>query len=235
MNKIAGRIILLGVVLTLALSMGASAGSVNATVTPSSIGLQETDWISTLSVSKFDVSLGTLTSVVITLYGNVNDTIRFENMAASASTVNAGINTAFSLSGPSPIVTLSMSIAISKSNTVTAYDGTLDWGGPPPYSGNQFNGSGREYVDLVDSNSTSSTFNTNLSMFQGIGTYNLTAGATANSFATGSGNLVTWFTSRAGASATVVYNYREVPEPASLLALSSGLIGLIGFCVRKKH
>ena len=102
----------------------------------------------------------------------------------------------------------------------TQFNGALDFGGT--------SGASTGVVTAAGSNSFVSTIASDLSLFSaaGGGNINLGLNATGFSFGTGSGNLVTQFSTSAMGSALVTYTYtvaNEVPEPASLVRIVAGL------------
>lgn len=84
------------------------------------------------------------------------------------------------------------------------------------------------------------TLVTGLAPFIGLGNIILAAEALANSNGSGSGNLITQFTSSADATLRIDYFYDllppppSVPEPMSMSLIGAGLLGLGGLMRRKK-
>ncbi|MCE5313557.1 MAG: PEP-CTERM sorting domain-containing protein [Armatimonadota bacterium] len=72
--------------------------------------------------------------------------------------------------------------------------------------------------------------------YEGSGTFDVNVAATgATSHTEDTGNIAFYSTRSALGKATVTYNYMtETPEPGSLLAFGTGLIGLIGFGIRRR-
>lgn len=181
------------------------------------IPVASTNWSGNLSVPLFNPSLGSLISVDITLDGSVSGTAKYENLSASPATINLNLQATITLTKPDTSTLVQIIPLANISDPATAYDLTTDFDGD---SGGTFSG-----LSGAASDSTTLTAPADLALFTGIGTISLPASATGASFGSGSGNLITQFSSSAGAGMTVKYNYSvEVPEPGTLALLSGGLL-----------
>jgi hypothetical protein len=98
--------------------------------------------------------------------------------------------------------------------------------------------SGRTYNGLTAdlSNSATSSLGSDLTLFSTAGVDYIDLPMFANGASTGSGGgtLELGFATSASGTAKVTYFYDAVPEPSSLLALLSGLGGIIGFLRRRR-
>ena len=181
-----------------------------------------TTWQSTLTIPQFDSSLGTLASITYTITGTVTGTAQASNNSTS-STDDVTLNLSAKLRLSDSLgTTLVQSVPLLSTDELLAKgDGTGD---VPHYvapSGITLNGLSVGYNQV---NSSSS----DLGLFIGTGTIDLTMKATAQSGGIGdSGNDTFNFTTFADASITVVYNYTTpVPEASTWAAI--GFIGMAG-------
>ncbi|MGB0661623.1 MAG: choice-of-anchor E domain-containing protein [Mangrovicoccus sp.] len=197
-------------------SGAASAASISFS---DSVSLQSTNWNETASLSKFDSSLGTLTSATVTLSGTVSGDVRAESTDAQAATVTLNLSALITanLFGDSSV---SIDVEPISANTLnaTAFDGTLDFGGT----------SGTTLTGLTASDTDSATYTgADLAQFIGTGSFTSDLLAAGSSSGSGAGNLFTAFATSAQATLTVVYEYTPdvapVPVPAALPLLGAGL------------
>ena len=187
-----------------------------------SLSVTHTNWDRTVSIPKFDPSLGTLNSIQFTLRGHVGGLAQFENTDSDPATVTMSLTADLTLQRPD-LTTLVLTIPVSNSSDdVPAYDGHDDYGGT----------SGKTYADLVAdlSNSAISSSAADLVAFTGTGNIVLPVSAKGHFAAAGSGNLDPNSEVQAGAGVDVTYNYSSnsvTPEPASLSLLAVGVLGLL--------
>ncbi len=212
------------VVLAVAVTAGSVAEAASVTYTgsvPSSL----TNWSNTVALPKFNSALGNLTSVQLTLTGTVQGTAMFESQDSKPQTVTMNLSATVKLLKPTDCSTLVTVLPLaSTSDSASAYDGVLDFGGT----------SGKTYGSLtgVNTNLALLTSPSDLAAFTGAGNIVLPVTAVGTSGGAGGGNLVLSFTTAAGASAQVTYTYAPVPEPATMTLLAGGL-ALAGFVSRR--
>ncbi len=198
-----------------------------------------------ITFADFNTSLGTLTSVVVTLGGSVERDLIFKNTSPnSGGTITVtGWTTSFTLTGPSN-VSLSAANDATPSLTVKAYNAgqpgsptAVDNGTTTTIGGTTFNdahlvitsGGPGTYSDvgtfynIAALAGQSQTITTGLSTFMGSSTFN--ADASLSYGATG-GNNYTRFATYADGLVTLQYNYTPVPVPAAVWLFLSGVGGL---------
>ena len=192
---------------------------------PGNTQYQITNWATTLAVSKFDPSLGVLQSIDYSLTGRVTGTVGFENRDAQAATIKTDLRANVVLTRPDASQLVATLPDASNTTMVSAYDGTNDDGGA----------SGRTFAagPAADTETfTGDTMPSDFTLFTGTrgapGTISLPVSASANSSATGAGNISSDFTTMAGADLTVTYNYLPVPEPGTVALTLGGLGALLG-------
>ena len=207
------------IVLSAASEVRAASISYSDAITPAS----RTNFVKSLTFSKFDPGLGILTGVSFMLTGTVSGTAAAESRDAQSVTVTEDLSATVSLQRPDGsnlVVVLPSAQALHE---FTAYDGTPDFGGT----------SGAKESNLTNTvtESSMSTSPSDFALFTGFAgapgkiSFRIQAKGTSN--ASGSGNLLTQFSTTAQAATTVTYFYdvTEVPEPASLAILGAGLMG----------
>lgn len=214
MNKI-----LLASVATMAIS--ATAASAATLEFTDSVSVQTTDWSETLAVSQFDSALGTLTSVMVMLAGGVEGEAKAESLDNAASTVTLQLDAEITASTALLGNVGTVLPVVDVSTGLTAFDGTIDFGGTSGFDAGT--------ISATDSD-MNTFFGVDMSEFIGAGTVSIFVAAEGNSAATGAGNIVSQFATRADATVTVKYTYDEaisaVPLPAGLVLMGTALAGL---------
>ncbi len=192
---------------------------------PTGTGFTLTDWTTSLTVTKFDPALGVLQSIDFVLTGRVQGSAAFESRDAKANVITTNLSASITLDRPDNSQLAVVVPLVSMMTSATAYDGVLDFGGT---SGATFNGLQSSLVDTVAGDKAAS----DLALFTGSsgapGSISLSAAATGQSSASGSGNLVSQFTTNAGADFTVTYNYTPAPEPGTYALMLGGFGALVG-------
>lgn len=212
--------------------LSSGLGSAHAQVLQArSFGLTNTNVSTNLVFDKFDPTLGALSQIIFNLNGHVEGTASYEYTSANPSTtpITLTLRASISLTRPDGSnILASIPLASRIASDVPAFDGVLDFSGT----------SGRTFTDLTGDTQESiiSRSAVDLATFTGPGTISLAISAIGNSISTGSGNYSTRFTTMASASVGVTYVFRarqDVPEPASLVLISCGGVGLL--LARRAH
>lgn len=172
-----------------------------------------------ISVPQFDSAAGSLEAVELSLWGHVEGSARFESLNASNRTVTMNLAARIDLKNFDGTLISSVLPITSVTDTVTGYDGVLDFAGT----------SGRTFSNLTANTSAplqSFTDAATLNLFTGSGLMNFPVTGTGASTASGPGNIVYQFSTATSAWVQVTYRYAVVPEPisASLLCLSGLLL-----------
>ena len=188
-----------------------------------------TNWTDVLSFSKFDTSLGTLTSIKFDLSGAVQGSGNAESLDAAASDVSLSLGALLGLTRPDGSTLVVTNPLFSQVFNFSAFDGSINFGGTSGGSTGTVSANGANF--FVSSSAS------DFSLFSALGggTINLGLNAVGNSSGTGAGNLVTQFNTAAAGNVVVTYTYTSasaVPEPATLATLIAGL-GLMG-AVRRR-
>mgnify|MGYP001080599603 CR=1 FL=1 len=208
-----------------------ATASIAATISyTDSVPLAKTNWTSSITVQKFDPSLGTLTGITFMLTGYVEGSAKFESLDAAPAVVSMNLSARVSLQRPD-LSDLVVSVpVVSTSDAVPAFDGLADFGGT----------SGKTYPGLTASRieQSSAVLPSDLTLFTASFAGEnivLPVAASGNSEGSGAGNLLVVFQTFASAAATVTYEYEPVPEPSSLMALLMGIGGIAGLSSRKRQ
>ena len=188
-----------------------------------------TNWTDVLSFSKFDTSLGTLTSIKFDLSGAVQGSGNAESLDAAASDVSLSLGALLGLTRPDGSTLVVTNPLFSQVFNFSAFDGSINFSGTSGGSTGTVSANGANF--FVSSSAS------DFSLFSALGggTINLGLNAVGNSSGTGAGNLVTQFNTAAAGNVVVTYTYTSasvVPEPATLATLIAGL-GLMG-AVRRR-
>lgn len=162
--------------------------------------LTTTNWDRTVTLPKFDPTLGQLLSVTLTLNGRIEGQAAVESSDSSAITITTQFKADITLARPDNSVLAIVIPQVNNTANLQPFDGTLDFNGP----------SGQTYPNLMQSAQqtvTSPPPPSDLVLFTGAGNIVLPVLARGTSQAIGSGNVTTSFATKAAAVVTVVYLY----------------------------
>ncbi|MFI5381693.1 MAG: choice-of-anchor E domain-containing protein [Tepidisphaerales bacterium] len=203
------------------LGMALPAASYGSTISfTDSDPLATTNWSKSVSIPLFDPAWGTLNSISFQIQAHVESDVSFESKDKKPATIVTAVQAALTLTRPDMTVITQTTPTIATTDSVTAFDGILDFGGT----------SGRSYVGLTaDTSFTSnSSAPADLALFSGTGNITLPVSAELSSKATGAGNLVAGFASAASAAVTVTYDFTPgVPAPAAAWGGGIMLAGVV--------
>lgn len=213
LNKIAQAVILASCFV----SAAASATTLSKTYTSNIIQSTPTDLASVLDFTKFNGSLGTLTSVSFDLYANVEGTVKLTNYYDDEAIVPVSLSVDVSLSRPDhSMLTLYSASLLNQDVTVAGNDtATMSGSYSTPHNA-VFYG------------------NSDLALFTGTGNISTQFAVKAYTQADGEGVFAD-FQTKAGGYGVVTYTYTTapVPEPETYGMLLAGL-ALMGVVAKRK-
>jgi hypothetical protein len=238
MNSSRRRALSAAVVVSGLVLLGASSASAATSPTyTGTVALSLTNWNKTITIAKFDPSLGTLTGVTCTLNGTAQGTARIENTNEDApNTITAQLAVTETLQKPDGSGPLVQVIPLVNSTaTYPIYDGATDFGGTSGVT-----------LPLSTNTATASRTATDaptLALFIASApgqTVNLPMKAVGTSSVIDeSGNVASSFTTRASASVSCQYTYTEssiVPQiPTGAVVLAVGGVGALALAATRRR
>lgn len=207
--------------LTLALAAGviAAGPATAAEVSQSfSVASQLTNWSSLFSVNKFNTALGTLQSVSIAYFGDIGNTVHFQNTGNGEGDFSAQFtNTLALINGSGTLQSYSASTSLFET-TLTSANGVLTH----DFGSSHLSGSSVSLSNLGD--------------YSGTGIFQLGIKESSRVSMSGSGNAIMGARTVGSGGMNVTYNYiaAPVPEPKTYAMLLAGM-GLVGGIVRRRR
>lgn len=160
-----------------------------------------TDWSSQKTIAPFDPALGTLTSIEVTVSGDITSSIEAESLDSDPSTLSAEVTGTITVNVPGMQVT-AIPLLHAGEFEAAPYDGVSDFGGA---SGHDFG------VNTASDSATSTITDANtLNLFSGTNDVTVRAAARALSRTTGSGNVLNEIHTTASAEVAVTYRYQPL-------------------------
>lgn len=207
------KLALLFVLLVSALSL--QAGTILQTQT---IPMSSTAWSNQFIFNQFDPSLGNLLSITFSIQGSVQSDVAIQNKDAQPQSYTVTINGSIKLKD---ILNNTIIIAEPTLNETTpllaAYTHVIGFSGPDAY--------------IFPTNSSSDSpapylLTSNLGGYIGLGQIILPVSAMSSWNSGGAANVLTDVSTSAGATASILYTYEDVPEPATYALFGGGLLAL---------
>lgn len=163
--------------------------------------VNKTNQIQVGSLPQFNPALGTLTEVDLSISGQISSRIQVENRDPSPTAITGTVAGKVAVAGPDFNTTIATTSS-SQTFSASGFDGQLDYAGS---SGRDFG-----WVTVPGSSTFALNSASALADYTGTGQVTVYENATANSAATGGGNLTASINSTGGATISVVYHY--IPE-----------------------
>lgn len=206
------------------MSLAGVAGSAQAGLMTQtgSIPLQVTDWNETIMLEQFDLESGqrSLISVQWTVAATIIGSVEIESLDADATMIGANLGATFSLNlGGSDLGDVEP--MITQNFMATPFDGVIDFAGT----------SGATFGPLIQDVIASGTI-FDATSFIGSGFVPLQVGAIGAAWASGSGNVITSFTTEARLTYEIVYQFTEVPAPGPVALCA--IAGATAFTSRRR-
>ena len=194
----------------------------------------QTTFSTPVSLSQFNPSLGTLTSVTFGFKNTMATQISLGNLSSSSTNSLTGtVNGSFTFKDSGSNTLLSSSLMAQAGSGINGQgafairpSGTVGNYFAAPYGG-VFS------PTVVDASTVTNSLSSSLfAPYKGTGSLNYTYGATALGVTTGPNgvspaNYIDSYTTNASATGYVIYTYTPAPEPGSIAAIGLGLVAVV--------
>lgn len=178
-----------------------------------------TDWTKSLDFPKFNPALGTLSKVELSITGEIKTTVTVTNNASSASDGNAKTHVTVTVQDPLTLLSVMPDIY------------------SPPFDYTLAAGASTTSGLLTKSETKSDNWTSAAILTEFTGAGNITLSAvtfTETVLANNGGNTYASQVTDANATGLVTYYY-AVPEPSGIMALLTGLGGLLGVGLKRRR
>ncbi len=174
-----------------------------------------------LQIPAFDASLGTLTSVRLTLTAQISQIVRGENRGASATAYSYALTTSLTLAKGAGALFFAPAPAVAAgAGNLASFDGRADFAGPSGFSFNQA---------IARTDTRLETGAAMLADFTGAGLIDFSAAALANAIFGGAADFAGLGTSDVTMTLEVDYAYSPIPETSGYaLMLGMTVLALLG-------
>ncbi|MCL5103205.1 MAG: PEP-CTERM sorting domain-containing protein [Armatimonadetes bacterium] len=224
------RSVLIVCVLGLVMLVAASAVNANSSQSFSwtrALAGERINWSETIALPQYSGPIGSLSGIDIALETSIDCEIGLENLASGPSDLAVDLKVNSQVKQGATTL-LSQDYAKAQSfSSIPAFDNDLNWGGTSGFKVQHF-------IQNATSAVHYSVAAADFASYVGGGNVNFDVSATSvHWIPTGSGgSMAAYYSAIVPAKVTITYD--TVPEPGSLLALGSGLIGLVGLAIRRR-
>ncbi len=194
-RRIAG---IAAMVMATSLLFGVGAAAAGDQMFMDDVPVTLTDWSDTLTVPQFDPATGILQSVEVSFDATVDGEAKYESLDGAPTTITLELKANVELQRPDLTKSL-LAPLVTQVDNADAFDGVIDFDGP---SGGTFPG-----LTATLNDTQLLTAPADLALFTGSGTVDFPVSAEGRSTASGAGNLLLNFTTKAAAKLTVTYTF----------------------------
>lgn len=229
MRRFTSLSLALGVILVLSFATMANA-STEVWSWSASPGQTIIDWTATASLQQFDTQGGTrtLTGVQIDMSSVITLEAGIENLTNQTASMSYNLDVATAVKRSGTVLTDKHFVKNEAPITRSARDGNIDWAGP---AGHRWT-----YTPVVLVADAYVAPSSEWASYTGMGFIDFDVSAVTASWTPRSnvGSMAAYFVADVPTTVAVTYTYEMIPEPASILALGTGVFSLIGFALKRR-